>query len=309
MREQLPTIEQAQALVAVLEFGGYSAAAKELGISRPAVVRRVQRLRDVIGRGSLVERGGRNPTATGELVLLQAERVIAAATGMVRAGKEVRISSYPTIAAHVLTSCPALFDADPPPAALYDIREGSRRAGGASLIDRLTDGDVDIVIAPFRFGRLGLEDVHLYPWTLQAFLAPDHPLREIARVRGGLRVADLEGLRVVAAPRDHGSRELLEELYVAEGRRLEVHFESPNQHLLRQFALSSRRYGAVIPSDAFWPEPPDSEAGVDLLNVAEELVTGHYHVFTRVVPRDRRDERTEAIGRVVSAIVAALERP
>src|SRR5262249_4517332 len=151
-----------------------------------------------IDRGALLKRGGRAPTPVGELVLAQAERVLEAARGMLRLANEVRLSTYPTIAAHVVAACPALFDAEEAPVALYDINEGSRRAGGARLIRRLADGDVDVVIAPARHRRLGLEATKLYPWTLQIFLAENHPLRLRTRGQRSLRVSDVAPLRIVA---------------------------------------------------------------------------------------------------------------
>jgi DNA-binding transcriptional LysR family regulator len=305
MPETLPTIEQAKALVAVVRQGSYTEAAKDLDLERTAVIRRIERLTTLIGRGALLRRGGRGTTQLGDVVLQQAERVLAAANGMLRPQQAIRLSTYPTIAAHVVTSCPGLFDTETAALTLYEIDEASRRDGGARLIRRLVDGDVDIVIAPERHKHKGLDDAPLYEWTLQAVIADNHPLRAAARGRPGLSVEDIASFRIVAAPVMHTSRQALDELFADAGRTLTPAFESPNQRLLEQLARNSSRHVAAIPSDSFWPAD-EASPGIDLVDAQDTPRGGRYCVFTRKILRSQQGAREQEIKDVVKAIVNNL---
>jgi DNA-binding transcriptional LysR family regulator len=271
-----PTVEQVQALVEVAKKGSYEAAAVELQLDRTALVRRVDRLAKTLNRGPLVLPGGRGLTRVGETVLFPARRFVAAVESLHSLRDEVRFSTYPTIAGRVIERCPGLLEVEQTtPLVLHDISEASRHDGGLSLVRAVANGDLDLTIAPSAMNRPELREDFLYSWTLQIVLPPGHTLRREAM----LRPDQLEGLALVAAPATHRSRHLLEEAFQADEVPLKIDVESPNQHLLRQIALSSKYHAAALPSDAFWPLFDDGAR--NLVTATGDTKGGRYAIYTR----------------------------
>jgi DNA-binding transcriptional LysR family regulator len=68
------------------------------------------------------------------------------------------------------------------------------------LVDRVADGDVDLAIGPDRHTGDAVTATPLFDSAWVLWCAPGHPL---ARRRGAVRWAELAGVAIVSAGRDH----------------------------------------------------------------------------------------------------------
>lgn len=299
------TIEQARGFCAVASAQSYILAAERLGLEgHVPLIRLVGRLGEAVGRGPLVSansKGKVTVTAVGLEILPAAQRLVAAADGILDARAEIRFSAYPSIAARVATRCPQLLDADLP-LVLNDVSEVSRDDGGRTLVRNVADGVLDLAIAPTGLTDEGeLAERFLYTWALR-IVPPetgDHPLAG----RRTVTPADVARYRIAASPPGHKSRALLEGAFALDKIPLDVDLSSSSQEVLRSAAMTGR-FVAVIPDDAF----EDPEIGPCLV-VDRKPIGGDYALYLRRRSTDEATGRRDvAIEQAAAAIVDALGR-
>lgn len=297
-RRSRPTVEQVRAFVELVDTGSFERAADTLGFtSDQPVVRLMRRYAAAVGRGPLVVRGrggGASVTPAGRETIAAARRFLEAVQAMSEDGGAVRLTGYPTIVERIIEGVPDLVEG-PPGLILDHVDETTRHDHGRELVERVKDQTVDIAVAPAGLGDADLLETILYSWQLRVVL----PTEAYESVRGckTLRPADLHRWQIVAAPRRHRSRELLEQAFADEGLELRIRVESANQRLLRAIANKSRQLAAVIPDDAFGR--PDARLG-PILAAGRRPLGGSYAIYTR------RTEVSQDISAVCQAIYRAL---
>ena len=202
----LMEIRDLRALLAVVQHGSFTAAARELGYTQSAVSQQVAALESELGQ-PLVRRRPVRPTPAGERLAEHAARIMlrldvarSELSSLGDASGEVRVGACPLAAPDLLA------------AALRDLRAGNpllqvtvRPADPRSAVADVASGAVDAALADGITGPgepLHLADAGLLlstPMTetpLVVTLAADHPLRG----RRGIDLAVLADARWVVAP-------------------------------------------------------------------------------------------------------------
>jgi DNA-binding transcriptional LysR family regulator len=195
------------AFMAVIDHGGFRSAAIALGISQPAVTRRIQRLEQDLGV-RLLERDPRGvrPTGHGEALRAGCQR-IRATTDEVRAavlgawGQSLVVGASATAAGSYLAPFLSQWMLEHPEVRLMMVEDGALR-----LRRRLLRWECDVAI----LSSTGSDEFESLPLTrigVDAVLPPEHRL---ASGSGPLSVEDLEGERLLVNGPSFLSRELLE---------------------------------------------------------------------------------------------------
>lgn len=176
--------EQIEILIAVAETGSVTAAAKQVGLSQPAVTRSLQRLESEVN-ATLVDRSRRPLTLTpeGRIALKYGRRMIDTAQAMNRVGPRARSDDGPfdvriglgSTASQLLTESLArhvLLRNDPNYRVLL-------KAGHTDhLADLLLAGDLDVVVGNGHvLSRLdSVDQLDKFITDIGLFVRPDHPL-------------------------------------------------------------------------------------------------------------------------------------
>ncbi|MEU2349440.1 LysR family transcriptional regulator [Modestobacter sp. NPDC049651] len=212
-------LHQLRYLVAVVDEGSFTAAARRERVAQPAVSAAVKQLERELGV-ALLERGrhGARPTGPGAAVVAEARAALAAVaraeeeaaahTGLLR-GRAV-VGMVVGCTASVLADALAAFSAAHPAVELRLVE-----AASTDLVAGLLSGDLDVAWT----GRAepppaGIGTAVLYEEQQVAVLAAGSPL---AAAGGPLPVADLAGHRLIALPRGTGGRAALEAALAAGG--------------------------------------------------------------------------------------------
>lgn len=177
--EQLMTMTQARALLALARDGCFADAARATGLSQPALHRSVRDLEQVVG-APLAERRGRGVglTARGRRLargVRLAERELTAAladAGGDHEGAQLTVGAMPLSRASLVPRAAARLMAEFPSASL-EVVEGSWR----ELVEALRDGAIDLMVGALR--PVALTDVDQLPLIedrLAIVCAAGHPL-------------------------------------------------------------------------------------------------------------------------------------
>jgi DNA-binding transcriptional LysR family regulator len=166
---------QLRAFVAVLDEGGFGAAADVLGVSQPAISHSIAALERVLGCPVLTRHGRPRPTVFGERVLPHARAAVAAAAAIRDLADErdgspggtLRLAAPTTVCQGLLPALMTRWRADFPRVDIT-LFEGEDDEVG----DWLTDGTVDLAVLvdpPGPGVTIGRDRFH-------ALLRGDHPL-------------------------------------------------------------------------------------------------------------------------------------
>lgn len=242
-------LRQLACLVAVVDHGGFTAAAEALGISQPAVSAQVRALEREVGE-RLLERSGRagsRPTAAGEAALVPARAALDAVgevrgavaglsgllTGRVRLG-HVGSGATTTLAAPILA-----FGEQHPGVEVSLAEDTSER-----LVEQVREGRLDLAWVGLAgeppaglAGRTVLEE----PVVLA--VAPDHPWAR----RTSITLAEAVRHPVLAMPHGTGARAAVEDACRRHGHTLAVALECSAPDLLAVLVRAGRG-PAVLPA-------------------------------------------------------------
>ena len=157
MRASSPTLRQLRSLIAAVETGSLSAAARTLHITQPAASQQVRELEHALSV-RLLERGSgaTRPTAAGEAVLAHARRVQAAVDGLIAAAAafqggetgRVRLGTGATACIHLLPPLLARMKSHMPGLEII-IATGNT----PDMLRRVHDGSLDVALVTLA-GRL-----------------------------------------------------------------------------------------------------------------------------------------------------------
>ena len=174
-----------RAVLKIAEKGSFSQAARDLGVTQPAISQQVARLETEIGR-SLFERQGRSVALTeaGEKLCRHAQQIIALADDARRIVTDddergrISIAAIPTIAPYLLPEVLSAFRVDHPHAQVEVHEEVT-----ASLLQRCANGEIDVGLLALPAERKYLHFERLYDEELLLVVPAAHHLAKAKKVR------------------------------------------------------------------------------------------------------------------------------
>lgn len=178
-------IDQFRQFLAVARLNNFTRAAKELGLSQPALSRSIQRLEEEFGQ-PLLERKTRSVELTDAGILLQTRatevlRIIedtkAQITDDGQSGR-LRIGAIPTVAPYFLPGFLRQFGAEFPQASLV-VQEDTTEI----LLGRCKQGELDLAVLALPIAQPYVEVQPLMEEELLLVLPKEHPLIEPETVR------------------------------------------------------------------------------------------------------------------------------
>lgn len=198
------TLRQIEAFIAVAEAHSFTVAASRLGLTAQAVSQLIAELEAIVGfrlfdrttRKVALSSAGRDFLGPASTLLRHVQAADSAADDVRnQASGVVRVGAPLVLASAVL------------PMAMRDYQKLKpkvvvrvRDVPVDQLVDRLADGDVDLAIGPDRHTGDAVTALPLFDSAWVLWCAPGHPL---ARSRRALRWAELAGVAIVSAGRDH----------------------------------------------------------------------------------------------------------
>lgn len=198
------TLRQIEAFIAVAEAHSFTVAASRLGLTAQAVSQLVAELEGVVGfrlfdrttRKVALSSAGRDFLASAATLQRHVHAADSAADDV-----RNRASGVVRVGAPLVLACTAL------PMAMRGYQKLKpkvvvrvRDVPVDQLVDRVADGDVDPAIGPDRHTGDAVTATPLFDSAWVLWCAPGHPL---ARRRGAVRWAELAGVAIVSAGRDH----------------------------------------------------------------------------------------------------------
>ena len=245
-------LRQLNALLAVAEHGGFSAAARALHTVQCNVSTHVARLEKELG-ATLIDRSTGRPTKEGEAVLTRATRVRAelealsadvASLGAKVAGT-VRIGMIGTTARWL---SPLLFEAVE--ANHPEVRMVLVDATTTSLVPRVDRGDLDLAVVNLPAESQDTQTEPLFDEDRLLLTPPDHPLAD----REAVQLAELADHDLLLEPVGTAFRDELDIQAAAVGVRLRARAEVDGMRLLASLVIAG--FGAaVLPASAVPPVP------------------------------------------------------
>ena len=214
-----------RSLIAVADAGAITEAASRLGLTQPALTRRIQQLESEFGAELLVRgRAGARLTELGRVVAQEARQLIGRYDALKRevaalqsvSGGTVRIGGGATAVSFLLPNAIAAFQQDYP-----DVHFRVKEASSAEIATDVAEGrlELGLVTLPVRTAELMVQPVIDDDIVLVA--APDNPLAQRRRVA----VAELDGQSLVGFEADSAIRKIIDDELAAQGVALNVVME------------------------------------------------------------------------------------
>jgi len=194
-------IQRLRIFLKVAEHGGFTNAARECGVSQPAISQQIARLEEELGR-PVFERQGRRISLTeaGELLRRRALQIVSMVDDAKRLLRDdgetgtVVVSAIPTIAPYLLPNVLRAFH-QRRPRARVEVNEEVTEV----ILKRCAQGEIDVGILALPAERGYLRFDALFEEELLLVTAADHPL--VGRERVGLD--DLRDLPFVLLDEAH----------------------------------------------------------------------------------------------------------
>lgn len=245
-------------VVAIVDHGGFTAAAHASHVSQPALSQSVRALERELGV-DLFLRTGRSVrlTAAGEAFIGPARRTLRDVGAVRSAVEEVRgvlagrldLVCLPSLAVDPLADLVGSFRRAHPGVRVAILE----RADPAALVDSLRRGDAEVALTELVGEHDGLAAVELEVQELVAVvpaaLLPSPGRSGRAPRARRLAVTELAGLPLVSSPPSTSVRRLLDDALGAVGRPLEVVVESDHRETIIPLVLAGAG-AAVLPRGA-----------------------------------------------------------
>lgn len=245
-------LRQLNALLAVAEHGGFSAAARALHTVQSNVSTHVARLEKELG-ATLIDRATGQPTPEGQAVLTRATRIRAelealssdvASLGAKVAGT-VRLGMIGTTARWL---SPPLFEAIE--THLPDVRMVLVDATTTSLVPRVDRGDLDLAVVNLPSESPDTQTQPLFDEERILLAPPDHVLASVESIS----LRELAGHDLLLEPVGTAFRDELDIQAAAVGVRLRARAEIDGMRLLTSLVIAG--FGAsILPASAVPPVP------------------------------------------------------
>ena len=198
------TLRQIEAFNAVAEAHSFTLAASRLGLTAQAVSQLIAELEAILGfrlfdrttRKVELSSAGRDFLASAATLLRHVHAADSAADDVRnRASGVVRVGAPLVLASTALPQAMREYQALKPKVVVR-----VRDVPVDRLVDRVADGDVDLALGPDRHTGPAVRVTPLFDSAWVLWCAPGHPL---ARHRRAVRWAELAGVAIVSAGRDH----------------------------------------------------------------------------------------------------------
>lgn len=244
----------------VLESGSFSKAAEQLHVAQPALSQHVRHMEEELGV-KLLHRSTKGVTATeaGERLLRQAKHILAefaeipdkvrsaaSPRGEVRFGMPGTVSEI--LAAPLIEAARARYP---------DVRIRIVEAMSGYILEWLKRGDVDLAVIYSVSDPRGLAAHHALSEEIALFAS--RSVEDGTEPAGnGVRLADAAALPLIIPGREHGLRELIEDLAQAVGASIRPSIEINSYSQIKKLAQRGLGYG-ILPRMAVNRE---AEAGI-----------------------------------------------
>lgn len=257
-------LRQLNALLAVAEHGGFSAAARALHTVQSNVSSHVARLEKELG-ATLIDRTTGTPTPEGEAVLTRATRIRAELEAMssdvaslgARVEGTARLGMIGTTARWI---APLLFEALEE--RYPDVRLVLVDATTTSLIPRVDRGDLDLAVVNLPADSHDTVATPLFDEDRILLTLPEHPLAG----EGPVTLADLAGHDLLLEPPGTAFRDELDRQAAEAGVTLTARAEVDGMRLLASLVVAG--FGtAVLPASAVPPLPPGAVTRIQVVTV------------------------------------------
>lgn len=233
---QRVSLRQLRLFIAVAETGSFTAAAKLMHVTQPAVSMQVHELESMVGEVLLDGRRGFRLTPAGEILLRHAREAIAAlelAEVELKAMKgvasgTVSVGAVSTAEYFVPRLLAAFGEAYP------DIRFRLTVRNRAGMADLLRERAVDVAIMGAPPTGLALRRVPLAPDPMSFVVPPSHPLAG----RRSVPPSALAGERLLLREQGSGTRAALERFLRAHGVKLTQADEMGSNETLKQAVMA-----------------------------------------------------------------------
>lgn len=214
-----------RSLLAVADHGSITAAADRIGVSQPALSRRIQLLEEHLG-AELLARGRKGAllTAIGQLVEVEARGLVSRYDQMretVRAhqgleGGTVRIGGGATAVSFVLPSAIAEFQRDYP-AVRFQLKE----AGSSEVAQDVVSGQLELGLVTLPINNRELQLERLLTDRIVLVAPRTHPLAARKRIEA----RELHGLAFVGFEADTAVRQIIDTTLRAAGVEMNIVME------------------------------------------------------------------------------------
>ena len=232
----MPSLRQLTYLITVAETGHFGKAAEKLHVTQPTLSMQLGKLERELGSKLLQRLGKRvQPTPIGRNVLAHARNAIAEVRriqDLTRAGDKLgnglfHLGVSPTLGPYLLPSLIASLHRQWP-----ELKLSVREHAPAQLETRLSQGDLDLVIAPLPINGHQLQTRLLFEEPLLLAVSPDHPLAGQEKVQKH----QLKGQRILAMESGFHLREQVAALCDDYEAELLRDFEGTSLDTLRHMA-------------------------------------------------------------------------
>jgi LysR family hydrogen peroxide-inducible transcriptional activator len=219
-------VHQLRYFTAVVQTGGFTAAAEACHVSQPSLSIQIAKLESEAG-GALLERNrtGARLTERGRLLLPRATEILrqldAAALDWaeldgLRRG-EVTLGCLPTTGAYLLPPLLKEFRRRYP-----DLVVRLREESSPLLVEALQEGEVDLAIVDDAGSGVGLQTLPLFSEPLLVAVPRDHALAD----RGAIAIEALAGEPLIVMKAGHGFRTIVLDYLTRRGIEPHVVYES-----------------------------------------------------------------------------------
>lgn len=234
----MPTLRQLEYLVAIADTRHFRRAAERVNTTQPTLSEQLKALEERLG-AQLVQRSrsGVVLTGLGEQVVEIARRMLADAQhirslsslGAGRLSGLLRLGMPPTIGPYLLPRVVPQLRVGFPQLKLY-VREELP----SELPAALTDGRLDVIVAPFPINSGDLLGEEMFSEPLHLAVASTHRLAQKSRVTA----LDLKGEDVLALGKGHQLHDVVAQLCAQTGARLRLDYEGTSLDTLREMVAT-----------------------------------------------------------------------
>jgi len=203
--------------VCLADTGGFSAAARTLGLSQPTVSQHLRKLEDALG-AQLVDRGSSGCTLTvrGRSLLPYAKTLLQSAERFTQAAETqtLTIGCSGNIAAYFISPALKTFMDEVRPALRWSIHTDSNPA----LVDALRTGSIDVAAMEWPAEEDGIQTHAWRQEDLVVIAPPGHPLAGKRQIEFG----DLVKLDLIGGESGSGTASALRQAFGVKANRLRI---------------------------------------------------------------------------------------
>ena len=275
MQERLYVkLQQLRYLTEIARRGlNVSEAAEALHTSQPGVSKQIRALEEELGVDVFVRHGKRlvSVTEPGKAVIAIAERILAEASNLKRAGEEfandklgtLTIAATHTQARYALPKAVAAFKRRYPQVELH-IHQGNP----TQICDQVVAGEADLCVATEMIDRYTeLVSLPVYQWNRSVVVPPKHPL-----LKRKLTLEALAEYPIVTYDYAFANRSLVQKAFEARGLAPQIVLSAQDSDVIKTYVELGLGVG-ILAKMAFDPQRDRSLRAIDASHLFESSTT------------------------------------